>query len=100
MVNEPSITQSPSITVAILSERFEPRVFPLNIWTEDRQQLSDPMPLVPSLTLPYPSSATLTSLVKDLISQLAPGETLTLRLSDCADPPNPSPSTSSKSDEH
>lgn len=96
MVNEPSTTQSPSITVAILSERFEPRVFPLNIWTVDQQQPTELPLLVPSLTAPSTSCLTLISLVKDLISQLQPGETLTLRRSDYADQPSPSPSISSK----
>jgi hypothetical protein len=41
-------------------------------------------------------SATLTYLVRDLISQLQPGETLTLRRSDCADQPSPLPSISNK----
>ncbi len=96
MVNEPSTTQSPSITVGILSERFEPRVWTPPIWTEAHRPQNEYRQPVIALKVELKFSATLTYLVKDLISQLQPGETLTLRRSDCADQPSPSPSTSSR----
>jgi hypothetical protein len=96
MVSEPSTTQSPSITVAILSERFEPRVWTPPIWMETHRPQNEHRQPVIALKVELKFSATLTYLVRDLISQLQPGETLTLRRSDCADQPSPLPSISSK----